>query len=151
TDYGWWGLATLHGAASGLFDARTIGDLQWIAVECWEYMDAGILRNIDIACSRTLHMEGAPNVYKRAMAHSKDDPGKLLQLLEPRYPGGVWNCDWRYDINSYNFPRMSCRVDCFCLPVWRTDEKQQWADNTVDGIQTTVMNALYLRLACGLG
>ena len=158
-DYGWWGLAASRAMARApLFGTDLTGKFQFVRDKCWAFMDKGDVGDMAIECCKAQHpsngvtMAGAPNVFEQARKVPNGDPGKLYDLLAPRFPGGVWNCDWSYTINSYNIPQMKWAEPCFCLPIYDlSNPNRQWAKDGLGGFQNTVTNALYYNLAARVG
>lgn len=119
-DYGWWGIAALKASQHpDLFpiEGSTFKEKYGI---CWQMMD-----------------DHATAVWK----NNGNNPD--FKVLQPRFDGGVWNCDWTKPNGCAgegqppnNFPP-NCGLN------------QQGAN--LPGIQNTVTNGLYLVLALRLG
>lgn len=134
-DYGWWGLAALRASQHADLFGQHTGDFKEIALKCWNFMHAGQVSDMKVDCCKdeNVHMSGAPNVW----ANGQKDK-KHFGDLEPLFPDGVWNCDWKWSENKDEDP-------CYCVPIY--EEGRYWARDALGGFQNTVTNALYLALA----
>ncbi|MFC3231182.1 hypothetical protein ACFOGJ_28295 [Marinibaculum pumilum] len=107
-DYGWWGLASLRASGFAPFRPEDREQFERAAHDCWNIID----------------------IWGAAVWEKADR--KVWAQLEPRHPGGVWNC---------SFAASEVDGDCAtpCNPLARTD--------AIRGFQNTVTNTLALDLS----
>lgn len=155
-DYGWWGLAASRALArKQLFGEDLTERFQGVRDRCWKFMDTGDAGDMKVICCNAsdprngIEMAGAPNVFEQAHKYPNGDPGELYNKLAPRFPGGVWNCDWYYSQKSYADPSRKFLEECYCLPIF--DSEYAMAKDSLGGYQNTVTNALYFSLASRMG
>jgi hypothetical protein len=117
-DYGWWGIAALKASQHPeLFPNASL--FKALSDSCWKMMD-----------------DNATKVWQ----YNGNNPA--FKVLQPRFDGGVWNCDWsRPNGCGVNGTPPNIPPNC-------GDNRQ--GDN-LQGIQNTVTNGLYLVLALRLG
>jgi hypothetical protein len=117
-DYGWWGIATLKAVQSGRFDNASTRGFRTIHHLCWAAME---------------------KYGTKVWDNNAGNPA--LAPLQPRFPGGVWNCDWSGTsmCGDKNNPPT--------LPSECSDNSQ---GGNLNGIQNTVTNGLFLVLALRL-
>lgn len=126
-DFGWWGLSALKASQhTDLFGDAT-STLKSISDTCWQMMK-----------------QNASCVWE----NNKGNP--LFQVLEPRFPGGVWNSDWTAADGCYRTMQCPQIPDQDPAKNCRIPEGYCQGGDDLQGIQNTVTNGLYFVLATRL-
>jgi hypothetical protein len=118
-DYGWWGIAALKASQHPQLFLNMAAHFKALSVSCWNMMN-----------------DNATNVWK----NNGNNPA--FKVLQPRFDGGVWNCDWTLP-NGCDKPGTPPNIPPNC------GNNQQGSN--LPGIQNTVTNGLYLVLSLRLG
>ncbi len=130
-DFEWWAIAGLRASARRDLFGDHAATFRTMARQCWDFVQSGKIDGFKVICADHKPMRGAGQVWETAK--NGPTPGDFASL-EPREPGGVWNCDWFAKAGD----------PCYCVPI------KGLAKDGLAGFQNTVTNALHLILAARL-